>query len=98
MITSFDGRAKGKYLFDQGIVRQGLINFFIEFHRIPHQGDIYGSHTMKEAYCKGEVDLTKYKNNNIIIPKEDWISPNKNLDYYIFTFDYCISFGLKKYS
>ena len=87
MITSFDGRAKGKYLFDQGIVRQGLINFFIEFHRIPHQGDIYGSHTMKEAYCKGEVDLTKYKNNNIIIPKEDWISPNKNLDYYIFTFD-----------
>ena len=87
MITSFDGRAKGKYLFDQGVVRQGLIDFFKEFHKVPHQGDIYGSKTMKEAYCKGEVDLSKYKNNNIIVPKEDWISPNKNLNYYIFTFD-----------
>ena len=41
---------------------------------------------MKEAYCPGKVDLSKYNNNGIIIPKEDWISPNK-LNYYVFTFD-----------
>ena len=86
MVSSFDGQAKGKYLFDQGSPKEGLIEFFKEFREVPHQGDIYGSKTMKEAYCPGEVDLTKYKNNNIIIPKEDWTSPKK-LDYYVFTFD-----------
>ena len=88
MVSSFDGQAKGKYLFNQGSPKAGLIEFFKEFKNIPHQGDIYGSKTMKEAYCPGIVDLNKYKNNtlNIIIPKEDWISPKK-LNYYVFTFD-----------
>jgi len=86
MVSSFDGQAKGKYLFDQGSPRTGLVDFFKEFSAIPHQGDIYGSKTMKEAYCPGEVDLSKYKNNNITIPKEDWLSPKK-LNYYVFTFD-----------
>ena len=86
MVSSIDGQAKGKYLFNQGSPKTGLIEFFKEFREIPHQGDIYGSKTMKEAYCPGEVDLSKYKNNNIIIPKEDWTSPKK-LDYYVFTFD-----------
>ena len=86
MVSSFDGQAKGKYLFDQGSPRTGLVDFFKEFSAIPHQGDIYGSKTMKEAYCPGEIDLSKYKNNNITIPKEDWLSPKK-LNYYVFTFD-----------
>lgn len=86
MVSSFDGQAKGKYLFNQGSPKIGLIEFFKEFREIPHQGDIYGSKTMKEAYCPGEVDLSKYKNNNVVIPKEDWTSPKK-LNYYVFTFD-----------
>ena len=86
MVSSFDGQAKGKYLFDQGSPREGLIEFFKEFSKIPHQGDIYGANTMKEAYCPGTLDLSKYKDNGIVIQKKDWISPNK-LDYYVFTFD-----------
>ena len=86
MVSSFDGQARGSYLFNQGSPKEGLIEFFKEFKLVPHQGDIYGANTMKEAYCPGKVDLSKYKNNNIIIPKEDWISPDK-LDYYILTFD-----------
>ena len=86
MVSSFDGQAKGTYLFNEGSPKEGLIEFFKEFKQVPHQGDIYGSKTMKEAYCPGEIDLNKYKNNNIIIPKEDWISPKK-LNYYVFTFD-----------
>ena len=86
MVSSFDGQAKGKYLFNPNSPREGLIEFFKEFKAIPHEADIYGANTMKEAYCPGKVDLTKYKKNTIIIPKEDWISPNK-LDYFVFTFD-----------
>ena len=86
MVSSFDGQAKGKYLFNQGSPREGLVEFFKEFGSIPHEADIYGANTMKEAYCPGKVDLSKYNNNGIIIPKEDWISPNK-LNYYVFTFD-----------
>ena len=86
MVSSFDGQAKGKYLFNQGSPREGLVEFFKEFGSIPHEADIYGANTMKEAYCPGKVDLNKYNNNGIIIPKEDWISPNK-LNYYVFTFD-----------
>jgi hypothetical protein len=86
MVSSFDGQAKGKYLFEQGSPKEGLIEFFKEFKAVPHEADIYGANTMKEAYCPGKVNLSKYLNNNIIIPKEDWISPNK-LDYYVFTFD-----------
>ena len=86
MVSSFDGQAKGTYLFDQGSPKEGLVEFFKEFKAIPHEGDIYGANTMKEAYCPGKVDLSKYNNNGVIIPKEDWISPNK-LDYYVFTFD-----------
>ena len=86
MVSSFDGQAKGKYLFNQGSPKEGLIEFFKEFSKVPHQGDIYGSKTMKEAYCPGEIDLNKYKDNNVNIPKEDWTSPKK-LDYYVFTFD-----------
>ena len=86
MVSSFDGQAKGTYLFDQGSPKEGLVEFFKEFKAIPHEGDIYGANTMKEAYCPGKVDLSKYSNNGVIIPKEDWISPNK-LDYYVFTFD-----------
>ena len=86
MVSSFDGQAKGTYLFNQGSPREGLIEFFKEFKSIPHEGDIYGANTMKEAYCPGKVDLSKYLNNGIILPKEDWISPNK-LGYYVFTFD-----------
>ena len=72
MVSSFDGQAKGKYLFDQGSPRTGLVDFFKEFSAIPHQGDIYGSKTMKEAYCPGEIDLSKY---NILFFK-----------YYLFLF------------
>ena len=86
MVSSFDGQAKGKYLFEQGSPKEGLIEFFKEFKAVPHEADIYGANTMKEAYCPGKVNLSKYLNNNIIIPKEDWISANK-LDYYVFTFD-----------
>jgi ribA/ribD-fused uncharacterized protein len=86
MVSSFDGQAKGTYLFNQGSPREGLIEFFKEFKSIPHEGDIYGANTMKDAYCPGKVDLSKYLNNGIILPKEDWISPNK-LGYYVFTFD-----------
>ena len=86
MVSSFDGQAKGKYLFNQGSPREGLVEFFKEFGSIQHEADIYGANTMKEAYCPGKVDLSKYNNNGIIIPKEDWISPNK-LNYYVFTFD-----------
>ena len=59
MVSSFDGQVKGKYLFNQGSPKAGLIDFFKEFRSIPHQGDIFGSKTMKEAYCPGEVDLSK---------------------------------------
>ena len=86
MVSSFDGQAKGKYLFNQGSPREGLVEFFKEFKAVPHEADIYGANTMKEAYFPGKVNLSKYLNNNIIIPKEDWISPNK-LNYYVFTFD-----------
>ena len=86
MVSSFDGQARGKYLFNQGSPKEGLVEFFKEFKAVPHEGDIYGANTMKEAYCPGKVNLSKYLNNNIIIPKEDWISPNK-LNYYVFTFD-----------
>ena len=82
MVSSFDGQAKGTYLFNEGSPKEGLIEFFKEFKQVPDQGDIYGSKTMKEAYCPGEIDLNKYKNNNIIIPLEDWISPKK-LNYYV---------------
>ena len=86
MVSSFDGQAKGNYLFEQGSPKEGLIDFFKEFKSIPHEADIYGANTMKEAYCPGKVDLTKYLDNCVIIPKKDWISPNK-LNYYVFTFD-----------
>lgn len=62
MLTSFDGKAKGKYLFNKGSPKSALIEFFKEFEKVPHEGDIYGSNTIKEAYAPGEVDLSKYKN------------------------------------
>ena len=85
MITSFDGKAKGNYLFNKGSPKTGLIEFFKEFSKIPHEGDIYGSKTIKEAYAPGKIDLSKYKNREKI-PIEDFISPKK-LNYYVFTFD-----------
>ena len=85
MLTSFDGKAKGKYLFNQGSPKSALIEFFKEFEKVPHEGDIYGSNTIKEAYAPGEVDLSKYKNLEKI-PLEDFISPKK-LNYFVFTFD-----------
>ena len=45
--------------------------------------EIYGSKAMKDMYCPGKVDLNKFKDNNNIIPIEDWISPEK-LDYIYF--------------
>ena len=53
---------------------------------MPHQGEIFGSSTIKEACNLDNIDLSKYQKNNISIPKEDWISPNK-LDNCCFTFD-----------
>ena len=86
MVSSIDGQATGKFMSYKGSPQIGMLEFCKEFRDIPHQADIYGSKTMKEAYCHGEINLNKYKNNNIIIPKEDWISPKK-LKSYIFTFD-----------
>ena len=80
MVSSFDGCVKGCFL------KNGLIEFFKELKNVPHQAEIYGSKAMKDMYCPGKVDLNKFKDNNNIIPIEDWISPEK-LDYYIFTFD-----------
>lgn len=80
MVSSFDGYVKGSFL------KNGLIEFFKELKNVPHQAEIYGSKAMKDMYCPGKVDLNKFKDNNNVIPIEDWISPKK-LDYYVFTFD-----------
>lgn len=80
MVSSFDGYVKGAFL------KNGLIEFFKELKNVPHQAEIYGSKAMKDMYCPGKVDLNKFKDNNNVIPIEDWISPKK-LDYYVFTFD-----------
>ena len=76
MITSFDGKAKGNYLFNKGSPKTGLIEFFKEFSKIPHEGDIYGSKTIKEAYVPGKIDLSKYKNREKI-PIEDFYKSKK---------------------
>ena len=86
MMSSFDGQARGKYFFYPGGLINALIEFIKELRKMPHQGEIFGSSTIKEACSLENIDLSKYENNNISIPKEDWISPNK-INNYCFTFD-----------
>ena len=86
MMSSFDGQARGKYFFYPGGPINALIEFIKELRKMPHQGEIFGSSTIKEACNLDNIDLSKYQKNNISIPKEDWISPNK-LDNCCFTFD-----------
>ena len=77
MMSSFDGQARGKYFFYPGGPINALVEFIKELRKMPHQGEIFGPSTIKEACSLEDIDLSKYEKNNITIPKEDWISPDK---------------------